>query len=76
MSDELNKLAFWCKTKEIAAIDSARMNVDNANYWGGKAQAFSEVWERIVFSGEAPTPQAYNRENDEWSALVNDAREG
>ena len=71
------KLALWCKEQEIEALATARegRDVHYKSYWSGKASAFADVWERIVFSGNrAPTPQQYNTANLEWSERAEEVK--
>ena len=68
------KLALLAKQKEIEALQKANSeDKERHNYFSGKAQAFSEIWEYIVFDGRSVPagqvhPQEYNRQNEIWSA--------
>jgi len=77
MIKELEMLAFWAKEKEIEALKKAKQfrGGEGYVYWDAKAQAFSQIWERIVFNGKSVpdgtiTPEEYNKANDEWSKKV------
>ena len=67
-------LAIWFKKMEI---DALRTSHDESpiggfyDYWQGKAGAFSQGWERIVFDGRTVHPLHYNKANDRYSNIVN-----
>lgn len=70
-------LALLCKRKEIEALGHAREGdiPGGYDYFSGKAQAFSEVWEYLVFDGrsvgkKSVDPEKYNEMNDLWSEKV------
>lgn len=65
-----DNLVLWLKQKEIEMLREAGFDDKRSDYFGGKAQAFSEVWELLVFRGREPHPTEYNRENEKWSELV------
>lgn len=83
MSDELKELALWAKTKEIEALEKSKQFKNDPQGYGtfqGRASAYSDIWERIVFNGRSVPngtihPEMYNRKNDKWSRLVAAQRE-
>ena len=62
------ELIIWTKQKEIEMLGKTSKEYA---YFSGKAQAFSEVWEYLVFDGKEPHPKQYNQENDYWSKVAN-----
>ena len=77
MTDDI---ALFCKRKEIEALEKADqfIGTDGFTYWDAKAQAFSQVWEYIVFKGKKVgkgiTPQEYNLENERWSREASNSK--
>ena len=78
MKDKLREIALYAKKKEIEALERSRQFKDDPQGYGtfqGKASAYSDIWEQIVFSGNSVCggtihPEQYNRENEKWSKLV------
>jgi hypothetical protein len=81
-SDYFNDLIIYCKKMEIESLEKAEENKGDSSYyqyWSGKAQAFSQVWENLVFMGETVAsgeidPDNYNEANDFWSKKVNELK--
>lgn len=73
MTSKEEKIALFCKKKEIEALENVKSLHDKGGrlYWSGKSQAFSQVWEHIVFEGKSVgygiTPIEYNKANETWS---------
>lgn len=66
LSEDQKQIALWCKKKKIEALKRAKQGKGEYYiYWDAKAQAFSQVWEFIVF------PEEYNSANELWSQKVN-----
>ena len=65
------QLAIWLKQREIESLqrkpETSSEDLRRWAYFDGKAQAFSEVWERIVADGKPLHPTQYNVLNDEYS---------
>ena len=67
------KLIIWTKRNEIESLKTSHLESPlegHNDYWQGKAQAFSQVWEYLVFNGKEPHPERYNQENNYWSRVV------
>jgi len=72
------EIIIFCKKMEIKALETAKGWEDNPNayhLWSGKAQAFSQVWEFLVFDGKSVpsgeiSPQEYNKMNEYWSKRI------
>lgn len=70
---EIRDIAMFCKKKEIEALERAKgyTGTEGYVYWDAKAQAFSQIWEYIVFEGKSVGngifPQEYNKQNEIWS---------
>ena len=65
--------AIKIKAREIAALGRAKNEKPNSlesYYFNGKAAAFAEVWELLVFGGSTPTPDMYNKMNEEHSNFI------
>jgi len=76
---KIGEIALLCKKKEIEALEKAKNFTDTGYvYWDAKAQAFSQIWEFIVFNGKSVgngvSPEEYNIVNEEWSEFVNDEK--
>ncbi len=68
------QLIIWTKQKEIEALKQSHADsplVGYHDYWQGKAAAFAEVWQYLVFDGREPHPKKYNEQNEYWSDVVN-----
>jgi len=79
------EIALYCKKMEIDALKT-KDKIPNdtpptqremlSSYWDAKAQAFSQVWEHIVFDGkkvgEGVHPLEYNKQNDIYSKKVSE----
>lgn len=78
MDETLKELALWAKKKEIYALERSQiLKADPQGYgtFQGKAQAYSEIWEKIVFDGRSVpdgslSPMEYNKENEHWSEMA------
>jgi hypothetical protein len=66
--------ALWAKKKELEMLKekSSRVKIEERWYFDGKAIAFSEIWEKIVFGGYKPSVEQFNQANEEWSILANE----
>lgn len=69
----------WLKSKEIEALQRAselkeRSDTNGKYYFDGKAQAFSEVWERILAGDGRLHPTNYNELNERYSLLAGNDR--
>lgn len=71
-------LALFAKRMEIEALEKAKTPGGSScsyDYLSGKAQAFSEIWERLIFNGKTVSegtvhPEEYNKQNGYWSKMV------
>ncbi len=54
------------KRREIKALKMAKGCSPNA-YFSGKAAAFSEAWELLLFNGRQPSVESFNKANEFWS---------
>lgn len=80
MNEEQETIALWCKEQEIKALQTAKQGTDEHYiYWEAKAQAFSQVWEFIVFKGSSVSagihPLKYNQENERYSKMLEEKNE-
>ena len=64
------ELAKWCKERELESLEKSAGAT--SDYFVGKATAFAEVWEHIVFDGITPSPSEYNLANAAWTDMVNE----
>jgi len=64
-----DELALWCKKKELETLKEKSKTKERVEawYWDGKATAFSQMWEIIIFKGKKVSPEEFNRANEEWS---------
>jgi hypothetical protein len=57
------------KGLEIQALKDQKFTKES--YFGGKAAAYGDIWELLVFGpGRAPSPEEYNRMNELHSKEV------
>ena len=76
MNDEMRALALWCKRKELEKLGHAHEeNEIQYAFFEAQGEAFSQVWERIVFDGKSVpdgtvSPMEYNRQNEIWGQLA------
>lgn len=74
------KLIIWLKQKEIEALGRKKQLLERGDdyfkYFDGKAQAYSEVWERLLAAGGRLHPSTYNELNEHYSELANTAAIG
>lgn len=72
-----SELATRCKMEELGAIEEARKAAEiptTHQYFAGKAAAYADVWELLVFNGGRASPKEYNRANENWSRRVEELR--
>lgn len=67
-----DELALYCKDREIGALRQSK-NATSEKwrwYWGGKAAAAAEIWEKVVFGTKTSSAEEYNKANEQWSSKV------
>lgn len=75
-----NVIGLWAKEHEIEAqLKKKGTSGERYSYFDGKVQAFSQIWEMVVFDGRSVpdgtvSPQEYNGANKEWSRKVHESK--
>lgn len=81
----LEDVALFAKRSEIESLKMAREHLNNNqtggfSYWEAKSQAFSQIWEYIIFNGKkvgnGVHPLEYNKQNEIWSKKVEEKENG
>jgi len=71
--DRSGHLIIWTKRKELEALEQSHMGspIDGYyDYWQGKAAAFADMWQYLVFDGREPHPKKYNEQNEYWCDVI------